>query len=312
VAFYLGIDGGGTKTACAIGDESRTLATSLAGPSNVVRVGEQQARESLHRGVREICAAVRITPSQIACTCVGAAGAANPEIDAVVHRVLAEVLPGPIEVLGDMEIALAAAFGSDPGVIVIAGTGSIAFGRDRNGHTMRAGGWGFAISDEGSAHWIGRSAVGAVLRAAARAGLDPVARQALESSALVTALLEAWGLTSIPDLVRAGNAIPPPDFAALFAPIASCDDPVSRQVLSQAGKELARLVSDVTATLFTAQAESVPVAMVGGVFRHSSLVRESFYNELRQLDRRVDISPDLVEPVEGALRIARKRCATTS
>ena len=70
--------------------------------------------------------------------------------------IVAEILPTPIEVVGDMLIALEAAFDSGPGVIVIAGTGSIAYGRNRQGTTVRAGGWGFAIGDEGSAHWIGR------------------------------------------------------------------------------------------------------------------------------------------------------------
>ncbi len=79
-----------------------------------------------------------------------------------------EVKPGKIKtseikVVGDNVIALEAAFGSGPGVIVIAGTGSIAYGRNRDGQTARAGGWGFAISDEGSGHWIGRAAVAAAL-----------------------------------------------------------------------------------------------------------------------------------------------------
>jgi glucosamine kinase len=309
VAFYLGIDGGGTKTACVLGDEARTLATATAGPSNIVRVGEAQARESLHKVVREVCAMAGITSGQVARTCIGAAGAATPHIDAVLHHALAEILPAPVIVLGDMEIALEAAFGDGPGVIVIAGTGSIAFGRDPLGRTLRAGGWGFAISDEGSAHWIGRTAVSAVLRAADRAGSDPGARRSLETSAFVTTLLKAWGLSSIPDLVRAGNAIPAPDFAALFASVAPGEDALSERVLKQAGAELAHLAADV-AVLFGDEVEHVPVAMVGGVFRHSPLVREYFYNELHQLDPRVEMNPKLVEPVEGALRIARKGSAT--
>jgi len=306
VAFYLGIDGGGTKTRCAVANDLQTVASSTAGPSNIVRVGEAHARESLHKGVRDVCAHAGITPAQIARTCVGAAGAATPEIDAAIYRILSEILPGEIKVLGDMEIALEAAFGGGAGVIIIAGTGSIAFGRDQDGRTMRAGGWGFAISDEGSAHWIGRAAVGAVLRAADRTGLDPEARQMLEGSGFVTGLLKAWGLSSIPDLVRAGNANPPPDFSVLFASVAAGNHPLGGQVLAKAGSELARLAGDVTTTLFREEVQSVPVAMVGGVFRHCLMVRQCFYNELCQLDRRVEINPELVEPVEGALRIARK------
>ena len=162
--YYLGIDGGGTKTTCVVGNESQLLATATAGPSNIVRVGEVQARESLHQSVRQACAAAGIAPAQVAHTCVGGSGAARPEFAAIVRRALAEILPTPIEVVGDMQIALEAAFDEGPGVIVIAGTGSIAYGRDRQGNTARAGGWGFAIGDEGSAHWIGRAAVSALLR----------------------------------------------------------------------------------------------------------------------------------------------------
>ena len=133
VPYYLGIDGGGTKTTCAVGDESQLLAMATAGASNLVRVGQSQARQSLQQSVRQACAAAGITPAQVSHTCVGGSGAARPELAAIVHGLLAEVLPTPIEVVGDMQIALEAAFDKGPGVIVIAGTGSIAYGRDRHG-----------------------------------------------------------------------------------------------------------------------------------------------------------------------------------
>src|SRR3984957_9949142 len=163
---YLGVDGGGTKTTCAVGDDTHLLATASAGPSNIVRVGEARARESLHQSVRQACATAGITPAQIAHTCVGGCGAPRPELAAIVRHILSELVPPPIDVVGDIQIALEAAFDTGPGVIVIAGTGSIAYGRNHAGRTARAGGWGFAIGDEGSAHWIGRAAVSAVLRAA--------------------------------------------------------------------------------------------------------------------------------------------------
>src|SRR5579872_664736 len=206
--YYLGIDGGGTKTTCAVGDETRLVASATAGPSNIVRVGESEARESLLRSVRQACAAAGIAPDEVVRTCVGGAGAARPELAAVVRRILAEVLATPIDVVGDMQTALEAAFDSGPGVIVNAGTGSFAYGRDRQGKTLRAGGWGFAIGDEGSAHWIGRSAVNLLLRASDR--FDGMAE-----SPLAKALFKAWGVFSLGDLSRAANSIPPPDFAAL-------------------------------------------------------------------------------------------------
>ncbi len=316
--YYLGIDGGGTKTTCAVGDESRLLATATAGPSNVVRVGEARARESLHQCVRQACAAAGIVPAQIAHTCVGGSGAARPELTAILRACLAEILSSPIDVVGDMHIALEAAFGEGHGVIVIAGTGSIAYGRDSKGTTARAGGWGFAISDEGSAHWIGRSAVSAVLRAADQIENNQTDRNRIQESQvaespqspLSSALLKAWDITTLADLARLANSLPRPDFAALFpAVLASGDHDQSAQILTQAGRELAQLVRIVMHRLFPeGVVASVPVAMTGGVFRHAQLVRDIFYNEICQIDPRVDLNRNVVDPVEGALRLARSAC----
>jgi N-acetylglucosamine kinase-like BadF-type ATPase len=305
VPYYLGIDGGGTKTTCAVGDESRLLATATAGPSNIVRVGEAQSRESLQQSVRQACAAAGITPVQVARTCVGASGAARPELAEVVRRSLAEILSTPIEVVGDIQTALEAAFDTGPGVIVVAGTGSIAYGRNQQGTTLRAGGWGFAIGDEGSAHWIGGTAVSAVLRAAdPRSAVGPAAP--LQESSLARSLCKAWGVTSLDDLARAANSNPPPDFAALFPVVVASEDALALQVLSGAGKELAQVAATVTSSLFADQSAPVPVAMTGGVFRHSPQVRGDFYNELRRLDSRAEIIPQVVDPVDGALRMARR------
>jgi glucosamine kinase len=318
VPYYLGIDGGGTKTTSAIADDSQTLATASAGPSNIVRVGEAQARESLHQSVRQACAAAGITPAQIAHTCVGGSGAARPELAAIVRHILSELLPPPIDVVGDIQIALEAAFDTGPGVIVIAGTGSIAYGRDDAGRTARAGGWGFAIGDEGSAHWIGRAAVSAVLRAADPrdgnpAGRSPARTTPLQDTSLAAALGRAWGVTSLDDLARLANSIPPPDLAALFSAVAASRDALAVQVLSSAGTELAQIAAVVTRHLFASeQVATIPVAMIGGVFRHSPLVRGDFYNGLRRLDPRAEVFPQVVDPVAGALRLARRAAAKTT
>jgi N-acetylglucosamine kinase-like BadF-type ATPase len=219
---------------------------------------------------------------------------------AAVRGFLGEVLPGPIDVVGDMEIALEAAFNTGPGVIVIAGTGSIAYGRDGTGKTIRAGGWGFAIGDEGSAHWIGRTAVNAVLRASDSSDDASV-------SSLAKAMFKVWGVTTLSDLTRAANSIPPPDFAALSPAVLASEDAIAGEVLLRAGRELAEIAAVVSGRLFPAGAAGVvPVAMTGGVFRHSPRVRETFYNELRPQEPRAQLIPQVVDPVEGALRMARR------
>ena len=304
--YYLGIDGGGSKTACAVGDDSRALARVATGPSNIVRVGEQRARESLQQGVRQACAAAGITPLQIAGTCVGGSGAGRTELANIVRAILRELLTTPVVVVGDMEIALEAAFDAGPGVIVIAGTGSIAYGRNSEGIAARAGGWGFAIGDEGSAHWIGRSAISAVLRANDE---NSEAVSGNRKSSLADALCEVWQVGSLLELARLANANPPPDFATLFPVVVSSSDDLAQRVLAHAGTELARIASIVMRRLFGAGGGKVQVAMTGSVFRHGTRVRETFYNEVRRLDGRAEMIPNVVDPVEGALRMARRAAA---
>lgn len=313
MAIFLGIDGGGSKTSCLIGDETTVLGTGSAGGSNVVRVGEAQARESLASAIRQACTVANLKPSEITGVCVGLAGAARPEVSQPVRAMISEIIssegahrsidPEDITVVGDMVIALAAAFGEGPGVIVIAGTGSIAYGRSREGQIARAGGWGFAVSDEGSGHWIGRTALASSLRAGDESQT--------EHPTTLDGLMKSWKIETREKLVMAANATPPPDFAALFPSVlalADSGDPIARDVLTQAGTQLANLAGIVIRRLFS-DSGSVPVAMSGGVFGSSALVRQVFYNSLRSECADAVLNPGVIEPVRGALEIARKSIA---
>ncbi len=307
MAFYLGIDGGGSKTASVVGDESLILATATAGPCNITRVGETRARESLHATIREVCAAGKVDPRQIQRTCVGAAGTGREEIAGAVRRIVAEIVSGEVEVVGDMEIALEAAFGDGSGIVAIAGTGSIAYGRDEKGRTTRAGGWGFGISDEGSAHWIGREAVRRVLREIDER-MDDSAEEIAQQVLLFDEIKAEWKLQSLDELSRRANAAP--DFAGLFPAVLRAEengDNLAKQILQEAAGELARLVEIVAQRLLGNQ-RSTPIAIsvAGGVFRHSECVRQAFEEEIRRFDRRLLMKDHVVEPVNGALQRARK------
>src|SRR5271166_492054 len=300
MAYYLGIDGGGTKTRCLLGDETAVLATAMTGGSNLVRLGETATREALHSAIRQVCTIARISPDQIHAICIGAAGAARPEIDAKIRSIVSPLFPGTppsnIEVAGDTVIALEAAFGARRGVIAIAGTGSIVYGRDAAGRTARAGGWGFAISDEGSGHWIGRHAIAAIVNACDQ-GSETV---------LTRMVLQAWKLTTIDDLVQQANATPSPDFPRLFPIVlgAAESDPIARNLLHQAGTSLAGLAATVVRRLDPGPprgalpAATLSVAMTGSVFRQSSVVREVFYNSLETSFPGIDVRQDLIDPIE--------------
>jgi N-acetylglucosamine kinase-like BadF-type ATPase len=299
VSIFLGIDGGGSKTSCIIGDENSVLGTGTSAGSNVVRVGEARARENLGAAIRQACAAANISPSKIEKTCVGIAGGALPEVAAVVRRLVSEFVSGEVAVVGDMVVAMEAAFGGGPGVIVIAGTGSIAYGQNSAGQTARAGGWGFAISDEGSGHWIGRSAVAATMRAFDEAGAE-------SAGPLLEGVMKSWGVTTREQFVVAANKSP--DFAALLPAVlspADAGDATARIVLTQAGRELATLAEIVIARLF-GKRRAVPVAVSGGVFGNSAVVRQVFGRRIRAAYPRASLNTTVINPVKGALALARK------
>ncbi len=304
MAYYLGIDGGGTKTRCLLADETTVLATSMTGGCSIIRQGEQQAREALHRAIRQVCATAKVSPDRIHAICVGVTGAARPEIAAKIRSIIAELIPGEalakIEIVGDTLIALEAAFGAGPGIITIAGTGSIAYGRNAAGHTARAGGWGFAISDEGSGLWIGRRAVSAILRAH---------DQGLQTS-LGAMIFQAWKISNVDELVQQANSTPPPDFPRLFPAVlkaAGNGDTVASDLLTEAGTKLADLVAIVIRRLASDATENnPPIATTGSVFRQSPDVRRVFYNTLQANFLGIDVRQDVADPVEGALARARR------
>ncbi len=304
MALYLGIDGGGSKTDCAVGDERALLGRGSAGSSKLQRVGEERALAELKSAVEEACKAAGVTPAEISSTCIGIAGGARQEIAETLRRMLAGAVGGTIEVVGDMVIAHEAAFGDGPGVVVIAGTGSIAYGRNERGETARAGGWGPVVSDEGSGDWIGKQAVAAAMRAHDSGG----------NTYLTTTVMNTWHLATRDDLSRAANSYPPPNFAELLPQViraAEAGDTVARELLVRAGQELAKLARMVVRRLWPGPRE-IKVAMAGGVFRNAAMVRDSFRLSLAAERADAAVIENIVEPVLGALALARKGAGATT
>ena len=298
VGYFLGIDGGGSQTTCVLGDENRVLASVTVGGSNIVRLGEQQARAALELGVRDVCKAAAINPAQITAVCAGIAGAAREQNRAQIAGELSKLVRGQIMVVGDMEIAHQAALNGAPGIVVISGTGSIAYGRDSSGHTARAGGLGFATSDEGSGHWIGLQAVAAVAHAL-NAGTH---------TKLSDCILKTWHLASYDELMQRANASPAPNFAALFPDVlaaAEAGDSAACDLLTRAGVELAGLAVVVFRRLWK-PGDSITIAQAGGVYENSQTVRDSFQRELKNSIPQAEIFLSQARAAEGALAMARK------
>lgn len=293
MAIYLGIDGGGTKTTCWIGDENSVLGRGSTGGSNPLRVGAAIARTALITSIKSACADAHVHPDQIQYACVGLAGAARREVGAEVLNYLSGILKCPVEVVGDMVIALEAAVGGGPGVVVISGTGSIAYGRDQQGQTARAGGLGPTTSDEGSGYWIGRAAIAALQSADEAQGI-----------ALRDAVMKVRGTESLAEVLSSGG----PDFSTLCPAVflaGDMGDSIAIDILVRAGQELSRLAITVIEELFS-DSSQIPVGMTGGVFRHSKIVRESFASSLRTAGPTTVLNNAVVEPVAGALNLARR------
>ena len=296
--YYLGIDAGGSQTTCAVGDGLVVLGRSHGAACKISKVGEKQAREVLQSLIEECCKVAGIKATEIEHTCIGMAGISGLKVTESMRVLLSGIVSGDIKVVGDMMIALEAAFGDSPGVIVIAGTGSIAFGRNQRGDTARAGGWGPIISDEGSGEWIGRQAISQAMRF-----YDDGA-----STQLIAEILEIWRVATRDEIAARANASPPPEFAQLFPAVlksAAQHDSLSKEILTSAGMELARLARIVLRKLWLGPSV-VKVRVSGGVISNSQLVRDAFQNTLRSERPDVIVTFETVEPVVGALSMARK------
>lgn len=298
MAFYLGIDGGGTKTKFLLGDEQQVLAEAKTGGSNILRVGEEAARAALHEGIDDVCVSAGIAPPVVSRVVAGIAGSSNDQVRSALETMLREKRAGDITIVGDMVIAHEAALEGAPGVLVNAGTGSIAYGRNANNETARAGGWGFAISDEGSGHWIGRVAVAAAMRS-----FDAEINQGF-----VHHLVNALGVQNAEELAVFANSTANPDFAQVFPAVVSLadlKDENAREILRHAGQELAILAATLLARLF-GNPGSVAIAATGGVFRNSTVVFQSFQEDLQRSYPDCTVALSTTDPAMGALMLARQ------
>jgi N-acetylglucosamine kinase-like BadF-type ATPase len=294
--LFLGVDGGQSGTTAVIGDETgRVLGTGEAGPCNHAAASEGRAKleRAIRGSVGDACrqAGLDLASITFEAACFGLSGGPEDRIE-----VLGSIIrsPRPLIVTTDAVVALAGATPEGRGIIVIAGTGSIAYGRNAEGRTARAGGWGYIFGDEGGAFDIGRQALRAALRM--EEGWGPPTR-------LRELLVEAVGARDANDVLhRFYGTDWPRSRVATLAPLvdraAVEGDPVAAEIIGSAGQELATLAACVCGQLWRHD-ERVAVAYIGGVFQ-SELLLERF-RMLVELDGSMTCSPPLHGPAEGAL-----------
>ena len=292
--LLIGVDVGGTKTAAGVSDGTQIL-TRAEGPGAAVRPGRALVSAGVIAEVvrQALGAAGRLSGDVLY---VGAAGAGRePERDELRKALRSENLATTVVVATDIEIALAAAFDEGPGIVVSAGTGSVAVGRDRTGTRHRIGGYGWQMGDEGSGYAIGRAALGAVSRAVD--GRSP-------RTSLSERLLLATRSEKFEDLVRWAAGASPAEVASL-APqvleIAEAGDPLAQGIADYAARELTQLAVCLLPLMNVDP--PVPVAVTGGLLGRDGPLRRSVVARLREDPRLAPVETP-VDAVLGAVRLA--------
>jgi N-acetylglucosamine kinase-like BadF-type ATPase len=295
VSYFLGIDGGQSSTTAVIGDETgRILGAGRGGPCNHVAASEGRAKftNAISGCVGAACteAGLDCATVQFECVCAGFSGGAADK-----EALLGELVRGTrMVVTDDGIVGLSGATAGEPGIITIAGTGSIAYGRNAARKLARAGGWGYIFGDEGGGFDLTRQALRAILRHEEGWGPETALRQAL---------LDVTGATGANDLMHRFYTpqFPRPmiaSFSKVVDEVARTGDPVARNIVLNAAQQLATAASAVRSQLFE-QGEPAKVAYIGGVFK-SELLLERF-RMLVELEDGNRVVPPQYGPATGAL-----------
>jgi N-acetylglucosamine kinase-like BadF-type ATPase len=292
----LGIDAGGTKTVCHLADEQARTIVETRGPgANLQASGELEVEKVLHQVIDEALAGSSASPSVI---CLGMAGVDRPRDAELVRGILLRIghRAQPF-VVNDALIALEAGVPGAPGVVVVAGTGSIAYGRDANGRAARAGGWGYVLGDEGSGYWLGRQALRAVVRAADGRG---------RATALSRRVLAHYQVERAQDLVWEvyHGGLKPTAIAALASEVGAAaaeGDALATQIIDAAASELAGAAASVARRL---SLDRCPVVLAGGVLRGVAPLRTRVLADLGRALPNAEARVLDIEPAHGAARLA--------
>jgi N-acetylglucosamine kinase-like BadF-type ATPase len=301
--YVVGVDGGGTKTAGLLVDrEGHIRARAAVGPTNYQIVGAEGIHREISRLVEELFRKAGIEPQRLACIGLGLAGVGRPgEPEAVAEIVRRLDLAEEVVVDHDAMIALVGALVDRPGLIIIAGTGSIALGRNERGERVRVGGWGYLLGDEGGGFFIARAALAAVMRA--YDGRE-------EKTRLTEGMLESLGLSDpqqiIPRVYGQGMShTEMADLAPVVFQAAREGDRVALRIIRGAGRELGFMAAAAIRRLGM-EGNEVEIGLVGSIFKSRELLLEAMKGGLGDEIRADFVMPQL-DPVGGAVIMALKR-----
>jgi len=294
----LGIDAGGTKTVCLLADGRGTIvAEGRGGGANLHTSGELQVEKVLHEVMEEAIGDREITPAAV---CLGIAGVDRDDEARTVRAIMRRIgYKSRIVVVNDALVALVAGAGNESGIVIIAGTGSIVYGRNARFEAARAGGWGHIIGDEGSGYWIGREALAAIMRAAD--GRGPETRLTED----VLAHFNIDDVSRLPRIVY-DRELPRMSVAAL-GPIVQqareLGDAVALNILERAADELV-LAARSVATRLEMRGDEFSFVLAGGVFRVVPWLAYEVTRRLVEVAPRSQVRLLEQEPAAGAVCLA--------
>jgi N-acetylmuramic acid 6-phosphate etherase len=296
--WHIGVDGGGTRATAALADSDGAVFYREVGPAGIVRADNPAAAAAV---VAQLARArlAKVGAARAETLCCGLAGAGRTaERDAVRAQLQATGVASRIAVVGDAEAAMADAFDGEAGVLVIAGTGSIAWASTHDGGAIRVGGWGQLLGDEGSGFAIGLAGLRAVVRAAD--GRDP-------PTLLHGELLAAAQIPDVDDLVRFTEQATKSGIAALAPVVLRCaaeSDHAAAAIRDAAVNELALLGATAAAR---ARLHEPPLALAGGLIAPGGALRDAMAAALRRRLPRSTIVDAPVDAARGAIRIALRQ-----
>lgn len=281
INYVVGMDGGGTKTDILVADiDGRPLHAFRSGAINY----NGESVENVERHLSDIFEKIEVLMGGLthcSALCIGAAGISNSAAaNAMTEAVRKTGYSGPLTVTGDHETALYGALGKPWGVILIAGTGSICYGKNASGETHRTGGFGYLIDDEGSGYAIGRDILAAVVRAH---------DGRLGGTVLTEMVFSALGFSSIQDIVSFvyGKDTNKRDIAALspyLAPACAQHDQAAMMIAEKCSMELTELVVPVVEKLSLGNGE---IALAGSILIKDEVIRSGFERKIK------DVYPDM-------------------
>lgn len=299
----VGVDGGGTKTEAVIMDSNQlVLGEGRAGPSNPVRVGIASSAAAVREAVDKACANAKVRRTDLVAAEIGLAGARRRELREHMRETLSTLGIADVEVVTDADIALYGATDGAPGLVVIAGTGSICCGINGRGKRCCAGGWGPVAGDEGGGAWIARRALRAV--AYASDGRGP-------KTSLTEMACAYFHVTTADDLTTAIYAPTITNeriagFGRDVIEAAKQDDRAASEIMADAGAELGLAAVAVIKNLHM-ERERFQIAYVGGVFRAAGdLILDPLSAAVKRIAPRAYFEPPHFSPAVAAARMARE------